>query len=348
MSKEDSPSTDPEAESTTGEVEPQTAPATHKVLGELSTQDATGVLGRNTATTGVNHGVWGRTDSEDHESSGVHGEATATSGRTYGVDGYTESGDPQAAGVRGSSIARTYGVDGRVYDDEAALPRLGTLESAGVIGRTDKSSGWGVVGWSSNDIGVLGRSDDPNSPGIWGVNGGGGDAIYANGAATVDGDHSVTGNASVTGSQSVGTVGLSVYRNFNQTVANRTSEIVLFNRFRHGRDDFGGYDTNTGKYTVQEDGDYHVDVGIKWKDNFTDGALVQHQLEINDSRTGGIQIDRNLGGADDLAISFSKTLFGLVVGDTVHVNAWFSDSISSNDIFGHADGITYMTIHKVG
>ena len=94
-------------------------------------------------------------------------------------------------------------------------------------------------------------------------------------------------------------------------------------------------------------GDYHVDFGIKWKDAFSSGTVVQYQLQINGSRDGGLQIDRRIGDPDDHAISCSKTLFGLSATDTVEVEVWHNDS-EARDIFGYSDGITYLTIHKVG
>lgn len=76
--------------------------STYKVLGELNAPSGTGVLGRNTATSGAATGVEGVTDSTDASAAGVRGQATATSGaaETYGVQGITQSRANFAAGVR--------------------------------------------------------------------------------------------------------------------------------------------------------------------------------------------------------------------------------------------------------
>lgn len=72
-------------------------PTAYKVIGELSASDAVGVLGRNTATSGTGHGVWGVTSTPN--GAGVHGEDA--NGGGYGVlstgDGRTE-GDHEVTG----------------------------------------------------------------------------------------------------------------------------------------------------------------------------------------------------------------------------------------------------------
>jgi hypothetical protein len=63
----------------------------YKVLGRKDAPAGTGVLGHNTANSGMALGVEGVTDSADAGATGVRGHAPATSGLTFGVHGLTES-----------------------------------------------------------------------------------------------------------------------------------------------------------------------------------------------------------------------------------------------------------------
>ncbi|MGM0592137.1 MAG: hypothetical protein ACQETI_11020, partial [Halobacteriota archaeon] len=264
---------------------------------------------------------------------GVSGEAVSTSGETVGVEGVTQSSDSEAAGVRGSSTSGQYGVDGRIYDDESNLPTLRSVESAGVIGRSDKASTWGVVGWSRRGTGVYGRTDNGASSAIYGRNSQGGVAVNSQGILEVS-EH-----------VDVAKVGLSAYLSELQTIDNETETMVVFDATN--RDDFGGYDTSTGVYTVQETGDYHVSFTIDWWTSFDAGVNIHYELQINGAFDGGIQADTKTATSDHrVCRGFSRTLFDLQRGDTLQVTVE-QDSGSTADIWGSFQE-TYLTLHKVG
>ncbi|MGM0591912.1 MAG: hypothetical protein ACQETI_09860, partial [Halobacteriota archaeon] len=264
---------------------------------------------------------------------GVSGEAVGSTGETVGVEGVTQSSDSEAAGVRGSSTEGNYGVDGRVYDDESNLPTLASFESAGVIGRTDKSGGWGVVGWSQNNFGVFARTDDADSSALYGFNPQGGVAVNSQGILEVS-EH-----------VDVAKVGLSAYLDANQTIDSGIATTVVFDATN--RDDFGGYDASTGVYTVQEAGDYHVSFTIDWQTNFSAGVNIDYELQINGEFDGGIQADTKTATSDHrVCRGFSRTLFDLQEGDTLQVTVK-QDSGSTADIWGQNQE-TYLTLHKVG
>lgn len=94
----------------------------------------------------------------------------------------------------------------------------------GVEGVTDKSGyHYGVLGWSLDYIGVLGRSDDANSGGLFGYNAAGGNALFANGEAEI------VGALTVYDSVSISKTGVSVSLGSSQTIAGgRTRMQVQF------------------------------------------------------------------------------------------------------------------------
>jgi len=315
-----------DAATTAESVEPfgEHLPSTFKVRGELAHPGGVGVEGRNTAVSGTSYGVYGGTDSTDMAAAGVLGTSSG-SGEAYGVMGLVGSETP---------TQRT--------------------DRAGVYGEGSGQNEYGLMGINSSTTdpsaeGVFGLSQSPNSPAITGKNPSGGAGVRSNGdLEVINGNLDVqSGSLSVGGHASTGTVGLSAYMLWNQTIQPSTPTIVHFDSVQDSRDDFGGFDEATGVYEVQVAGDYHVDVGIKWKDDFSAGTIVQYQLQIDGSRDGGVQIDRRISDPDDHAISYSKTLFGLSETETIQAEVWHNDS-ASNEVFGHGDGITYMTIHKVG
>jgi hypothetical protein len=293
-----------------------------------------GVRGEAKASSGSPKGVGGETYAEGDGAAGVYGEASAAGGQTYGVDGVTQSTDSEAAGIRGSSTADNYGVDGRVYDDESNLPTLASFESAGVFGRSDKSAGWGVAGWSRNDNGMFARTDDASSYGLFAFNSGSnGYAVYAN------------GNMEIEGHQDVTKTGLSAYLSWKQTVDNDTDTTVAFDTTNV--DHFGGHNTSTGEYTIQEDGDYHVSFTIDWQTNFSTGDHIGYELQINGSINGGIQADTTAAtDGQRVCRCYSRTLFDLSAGDVLKVVV-SQVSGSTADIWG-SNQESYLTIYKVG
>lgn len=154
------------------------------------------------------------------------------------------------------------------------------------------------------------------------------------------------GNAAVSGHADIGSVGLSAYLGSNQTIQHATDTTVVFNATNV--DHFGGYNTSTGQYTVQEDGVYHVSFTIDWQTNFSEGVNIDYELQINGS-TGnqGIQADTTTSTSSQrVCRSFSRTVFGLSEGDTIEIVV-SQDSGSTADIYGSGQE-TYLTIYKAG
>lgn len=271
---------------------------------------------------------------------GVKGESEGNTGATYGVDGTTASGHSEAAGVRGRSAQPNQGVLGDVYDNEGNLNTLSSGESAGVFGRNDKTDGFGTVGWSNNHHGLLGRSDDSASAGVLANNSAGGTAMVS------DGDTQINGNANVTGYADVQNTGFSASRSTNQSIPDGTDTTIAFDQTE--ADHFGGgFDTTNGVYTVQQDGDYHVDFKIEWADGFADGDRIEYYLYVNGGLANGFSAFTDIPGSMVPSRSFSKTIFGLSETDEIWVDVW-QNSGGSKDVFGNADGETYLTAHKVG
>lgn len=425
-----------ETGATTADAETRSShtPSTHKVLGELSETDASGVIGRNTSNTGVTYGVFGETQSSNAGAVGVlanapnggtgmqttssgslalnavttgstavkavtdgqgynalHGENTATTGWSWGVRGVTNSAAAEAYGVRGlahglngspkgvggqtsgeedgaagvygeavSNIGAVYGVHGETNStDNVAAGVLGEspgsgangvmglanvstpadrADEAGVYGETESSPGYGVFGLNSTSSGtyaegVYGRTSSPESAAITGENTAGGIGVKSDGPLEV------------VGHTDVSTVGLSAYRSSLQIIIDTTTTTVVFDATN--ADHFGGYDTSTGQYTIQEAGDYHVSFTIDWQTTFDAGVHIDYELQINGSTTGGIQADTTVGtNGQRVCRNFSRTLFGLSQGDTLEV-AVSQNSGTDADIFGSGQE-TYLTLYKVG
>lgn len=323
----------------------------YKVRGKKSAPDGAGVLGHNTATTGTARGVEGVTDSPSRAAAGVHGQATAGSGATYGVDGVTQSSDTGAAGVRGSTSGANRGVVGDAYDTRSNLPTLSSSRAAAIFGRSDKSAGTGVVGWSKNSDGVHGRSDDSDSSAVFAENTSGGWALETNteskigGDLNVDNDVFVTNNLDVSGHADIRTVGAEVYLANNFTISDSNREVVVWDTVED--DDFGAYDKSTGIYELPENGDYHVDFMVDWSDSFSAGDTIQYDLRINGGNNGGLSADTTVPSNMAPARCFSKTLYDMVGGVELTVEV---DQVSgsSKDIWGSSSQETYWTITKVG
>ena len=199
-----------------------------RVVGELDDEAGIGVLGRNTADSGVTHGVLGEVDSEDDGTAGVSGHATASNveAETSGVEGISDADADNSssteripAGVEGTATGEntTHGVRGTAGSvNGRGVAGFATSESynhssftgsaIGVIGVTDRSGAdsgisdsGGVFGYATADsgtaYGVIGRT---NSPDGWGVRGmdmsGDGYGVYSYGDSRTDGDHEITGD----------------------------------------------------------------------------------------------------------------------------------------------------------
>jgi hypothetical protein len=331
---------------------------------ETDGADWNGIHGRNTATTGWSWGVRGDTDSADSNAYGVRGRSMSSSGAAKGVGGRTDGGGDGAAGVYGEArdtSASVYGVHGETSSSNntaagvlgespgsgangvIGLANVSTpsdrADEAGVYGETESEPGYGVFGLNASTSGsyaegVFGITNSGDSAAVTGKNDGGGVGVKS------DGPLEVVGHADIT------KTGLSAYLSTSQTIDSGTATTtVVFDATN--ADDFGGYDTSTGVYTIQEAGDYHVSFTIDWQSSFSDGVNIHYELQINGGINGGIQADTTTATSSQrVCRSFSRTLFGLTEGDTLEV-AVGQESGSPADIYG-SNQETYLTIFKVG
>lgn len=194
-----------------------------------------GVFGFSYGGGGETYGVRGETTSNKAGAAGVAGKATDSSGATYGVAGSTSSSKNGAAGVYGeSSSGATYGVYGTTSTDGTG--------GAGVRAESTKS----------NSLAPALHAESENGTVIEAVHKAGGAALNARGSVDI--------------SKHVD----EAYLSSDQSIPHDTYKVVAFDATN--RTDFSGFDTLSGDYTVQTDGDYQVDLGIQWTGaGFTSG-----------------------------------------------------------------------------
>lgn len=198
---------------------------------------------------------------------------------------------------------------------------------------TDTTFGVSGTDSSPNGAGVLGETEGDNAAGVVG------DATAASGAAAVE----------ARGRVDVSKVGLSAYLGSDQTIPDISFTTVAFDSVV--RDDFSGFDTSTGRYTVPADGDYQVSVAVEWG-QLPEGS--RHRVRIAYDSVSGVpdlaaDVRRQTppsGGGADVHDTVSKTVYGLRDGEDVYVEV-LQNSGSSTDILAGRQG-TYLTIDKVG
>jgi len=141
--------------------------STWKVLGELDTAGAIGVLGHNLATAGTGYGVEGVTDSTDDTTAGVHGAATASGldAETYGVHGASAADGtldgPTPSGVRGTATGsgENAGVYGTTNSAEG--------RAAGVKAEATTGNANGILASSEGGAGIEATTEAANAQAIW-------------------------------------------------------------------------------------------------------------------------------------------------------------------------------------
>ncbi|MHC4089169.1 MAG: tail fiber domain-containing protein [Planctomycetota bacterium] len=129
--------------------------------------DGTGVYGLASATSGMNSGVYGQSDSTSGR--GIYGHATAATGLTYGVYGRADS--TTSTGVIGYG---RMGVAGQ-SDDEGGLGVYGVAAASsgsgsGVGGVSSSPDGYGVYGSSAltgTSAGVYGKTRSTDAGTAW-------------------------------------------------------------------------------------------------------------------------------------------------------------------------------------
>jgi hypothetical protein len=95
-------------------------------------------------------------------------------------------------------------------------------------------------------------------------------------------------------------------------------------------DELNGYDSSTGVYTVQADGDYSVAFTINWDDQFASGVRIFYQIEVNDTDFLALDLDSRNGNE---GYSLSTSIPNLNAGDTIEIVV-SHNSGSDKDIYG--------------
>ncbi len=121
---------------------------------DYTSDDATGVHGYATASSGATRGVYGRTDSSTDCAAGVRGYASAASGKTYGVYGETDSSTYGTAGVLGVANSKTgnvYGVRGESHSTDGGVAVMGHNYGNYWAGYFDTDDWMGLSVWNDSE-----------------------------------------------------------------------------------------------------------------------------------------------------------------------------------------------------
>lgn len=147
------------------------------VTGISMSSTGIGVIGDARATTGANYGIYGMSASTG--GTGIMGQATAASGLTTGVWGRVSSTTPGASGVFGEALG-TSGQTAGVYGINASTGGYGvygesttaTGTTVGVRGLSASTAGYGVYGSNTAatgmTVGVYGQNQSSSSGSGWG------------------------------------------------------------------------------------------------------------------------------------------------------------------------------------
>lgn len=294
------------------------ATSTWKVLGQLDTAGATGVLGHNTATSGTGVGVEGITDSGGTDAAGLRGEATASTGVTYGVAGFNNSEKGGSAGVYGEVTAAS-----------------NTRPTNGVMGLDPTENGAGVYGYSGAPsgpgYGVVGEAVSPS-----------GLAVYAIGDSKTNGKHVVDGHVEKSANATA-------YLASSQSIPKNTATRVEFDSTTDDTagDDFGAFDTTNNKYVVPVAGDYRVDVTIEWLDQLPAGVEHNINLKVGTSTEASwIRQTPPNGGQVYCQDHGSTVLMGLATNDEITVDLYQTSGTSQP--LGSDRSSTHVSFCHVG
>jgi hypothetical protein len=145
-----------------------------------------------------------------------------------------------------------------------------------------------------------------------------GNGITSNGTVSINDGVSVTGSVDAsTGYR--GNVGATAHLSFDQTLSDSTQTKVEFDAIRNA-DDRNEFDTSNNKFVCAHDGDYHIEVQIRWKDSFSNGDRIS--FDVNAGGWVHIRSTRGVGGSSvKPSMHASKTVKNLSQGDEILVNA---------------------------
>jgi len=320
-----------------------------KVLGEIDTPGATGVLGHTTAASGASTGVHGVTDSSDDFAMAVRGDVY--SGSATGVMGWTrapgKAGAPTTA-VYGyadaTSPTETMGVVGSNQNDH-----VGALAVGGVAGssyETFTSRSYGVKGVThatgTDSAGVYGEA--VSSTGI--THGVYGTASNSDGYGVFTPDDARADGAVHAGDGFRGNVGSSVYRSSETDVGGGATKTLFFDT--EVADERSEYTSGSGTFSPAFDGTYAVDLSVAVKTGSLNGgeSFVLQLLENSTPvATSGVSVP---SGPGRVSLSISKTLFELQTTDDLTVEFDNSLQSASNDVtLLSGRDKTYLTVRQV-
>jgi len=133
-----------------------------------------------------------------------------------------------------------------------------------------------------------------------------------------------------------------------RTIDSGTETTVADDTLVDTRDDFGGFDDQTGEYTVGPAGDYHLSAAVEWSPKLDGGTI--HQSAITVDHAPRVHRYNQVAGTSSSA-SFvtehvSKTLYGLGSGEVISISV-IQDTGKTIDLAGDQTS-TYLTIDKVG
>jgi hypothetical protein len=136
---------------------------------------------------------------------------------------------------------------------------------------------------------------------------------------------------------------LSAYLSSRQPVPSSTSTRIEFNTT--DVDVYDGLDTTTdvGVYNVQESGNYHVAVGVDWRDIFTSGTDIDYRLLVNGPPLTSLE---STVAGDTAYGTFSRSITDLAVGDTLSVEVWHDEGAEIEVWSGDGEE-TYITIDRL-
>lgn len=155
-----------------------------------------------------------------------------------------------------------------------------------------------------------------------------------------EGPEGPRGPAGAAGSPNVQTV-LFAQLGSNQTITSGSFDIVVFDTVVV--DELNGYDTSTGVYTVQAEGDYSVAFTIDWNSTFADGDEIFYSIYVDSGPFVAVDLTSN-GGRE--GYSLSTSIPNLNAGDTIEVRVR-QDSGVDQEIFGDDTPETHLAIDRL-
>ncbi len=137
----------------------------------------------------------------------------------------------------------------------------------------------------------------------------------------------------------------SAYRSANLLIPEGDETTLAFDQVII--DEYDGYSSSSGVYTVQEAGDYHVSIGVHWVDAFLADEYIFYYFNLNGTHENGIyttyEHDRYLP-----THTFSRSFANLSAGDTLELEVFINLTGESRELYGDPDNqYTFITIDRL-